>query len=64
MSLLYDLVRQSIELLPPRLPTDSDVSGEWFARLDGRLAFWNKALRRFQELMGLISSANMFCVIY
>lgn len=62
ISLLYALLRQFIETLPPRLETTIDFSEERFARLDGSLNTWTEAIELLGDLLSVLSGV-VFCVI-
>ncbi|KAF5017194.1 hypothetical protein F66182_10902, partial [Fusarium sp. NRRL 66182] len=64
IALVYSLIRQLIELVPPMLDCDSncDLSGERFRRLNGTIASWNDALAILDTLL-LYRPPVLFCVI-
>lgn len=62
ISLLYALMRQVIEALPPYLEITVDLSEERLTSLDGTLKTWSKAVEFFRDLLN-VSSGIVFCVI-
>lgn len=62
ISLLYGLMRQIIEALPPCLDVTVDLSEERLASLDGTLGTWSKAIELFRDLFS-VCSGIVFCVI-
>lgn len=62
MALVYSVLRQLIELLPPELNTNADLSEEAFRCLNGTMATWDDALGVFQDLLEEIPEP-LFCVI-
>lgn len=63
VALLYALIRQLIELLPPRFDLDVDLSEERFLRLKGDIGSWEEALQLFRDLLELVPGSAVFCVI-
>lgn len=62
ISLLYALLRQLVETLPPRLDTSVDLSEKRFARLDGSMNTWTGAIKILEDLLRVLSGV-VFCVI-
>ncbi|KAF3407889.1 hypothetical protein DPV78_000636 [Talaromyces pinophilus] len=64
IALVYSLIRQLIELVPPMLDCDSncDLSGERFRRLNGTIGSWNDALAILDTLLRYTPPV-LFCVI-
>jgi hypothetical protein len=64
-ALLYALIRQTVELLPPESRTTIDMSEERFKNLDGEAGTWDAALVLFHDVIGLLDSLNRtaFCVL-
>lgn len=62
VGLLYALLRQLIETLPPRLDTTVDLSESRFAQLDGSMDTWTEATKLFGDLLTVLST-TVFCVI-
>lgn len=62
ISLLYALLRQLVEALPPRVETTVDLSESRFAELNGSLETWVEAIELFGDLLS-VSSGLVFCVI-
>lgn len=64
IALVYSLIRQLIELVPPMLDCDSncDLSGERFRRLNGTIGSWNDALAILDTLLRYRPPV-LFCVI-
>jgi hypothetical protein len=64
-ALLYALIRQTVELLPPESRTTIDMSVERFKNLDGEAGTWDAALVLFHDVIGLLDSLNRtaFCVL-
>lgn len=62
VSLLYALLRQLVETLPPRVDTTANLSESRFAKLDGSLGTWTEAVELFGDLLS-VSSGVVFCVI-
>lgn len=63
VALLYALIRQLIELLPPRFSSIVDFSEERFLGLEGTLESWEEALHVFRDLLELVPGSVLFCVI-
>lgn len=61
-SLLYALLRQLVEILPPRLDTTVDFSESRFAKLDGSLKTWSEAIELLGDLLSALKGI-VFCVI-
>lgn len=62
IGLLYALLRQLVETLPPRLETTVDLSESRFAKLDGSMNTWTEAIELFGDLLSVLSTI-VFCVI-
>ena len=62
MDLVYSLIRQSIDLLPTQVTTRSDFSKSSFARLNGSLKSFDKALNIIQNLIPLAPKALMIII--
>lgn len=62
INLLYALLRQMVEMLPPRLDTTVDLSRERFEMLDGSLSTWKEAIELFRDLVSVLSGV-VFCVV-
>lgn len=62
ISLLYAILRQLIEVLPPCLETTIDFSEDRFARLDGTMDTWSEATACLRDLSSVMSRV-VFCVI-
>ncbi|KAF5500538.1 hypothetical protein CGCS363_v007333 [Colletotrichum siamense] len=62
LSLVYALIRQLIELLPPLLDTIIDLSERWFTALDGSLGTWSQATSILADLGGLMPGP-VLCII-
>lgn len=62
IGLLYALLRQLVETLPPRLETTVDLSESRFAKLDGSMNTWTEAIELFGDLLSVFSTI-VFCVI-
>nr|XP_036574813.1 phytanoyl- dioxygenase family protein [Colletotrichum truncatum]KAF6781287.1 phytanoyl- dioxygenase family protein [Colletotrichum truncatum] len=62
LSLVYALIRQLIELLPPVLETSADLTESRFQSLDGSLATWSSATSILAELIALMPGP-VFCII-
>lgn len=62
ISLLYALLRQLVEKLPPRLDTAFDLSEVRFAKLDGSMNTWTEAIQLLWDLLSVLSGV-VFCVI-
>lgn len=63
VALLYALIRQLIELLPPRVDTDRDLSQQRFSRLSGTIDSWEEALNVFEDVLELVLEPMVFCII-
>ncbi|KAI7772941.1 hypothetical protein LA080_012971 [Diaporthe eres] len=63
VALLYALIRQLIELLPPRFDSDTDLSQGRFSRLSGTLDSWEEALNVFEDVLELVPGPTVFCII-
>lgn len=62
IGLLYALLRQLVETLPPRLDTAVDLSESRFAKLDGSMNTWKEAIELFGDLLSAFSTI-VFCTI-
>lgn len=62
ISLLYALLRQLVEKLPPRLDTAVDLSEARFKKLDGSMNNWAEAIELLKDLLSVFSGV-VFCVI-
>lgn len=62
LSLIYALIRQLIELLPPLLDTSIDLSERRFKALDGSLGTWSQATSILADLGGLMPGP-VLCII-
>lgn len=62
IGLLYALLRQLVETLPPRLETTIDLSESRFAKLDGSMNTWTEAIELFGDLLSVLGTI-VFCVI-
>lgn len=62
VSLLYALLRQMIEVMPPRMETAIDFSERRFLELDGTLNTWSQAIALFRDVLGTVPGI-VFCVI-
>lgn len=62
ISLLYAILRQMIEALPPRLETMLDFSEQRFLDLDGTLGTWSQAIALLRDTLSMVSGI-VFCVI-
>ena len=64
-AILYALIRQTVELLPPESTTTIDMSEERFKGLNGEADTWDAALVLFRDAIGLLNSLNCkgFCVL-
>ncbi|KAF0322178.1 phytanoyl- dioxygenase family protein [Colletotrichum asianum] len=62
LSLVYALIRQLIELLPPLLDTSIDFSERRFTALDGSLGTWSQATSVLFDLGGLMPGP-VLCII-
>lgn len=63
VALLYALIRQLIELLPPRFDSEKDRSKERFSRFNGTLDSWEEALDAFKDILELVPGSAVFCII-
>jgi hypothetical protein len=63
VALLYALIRQLIELLPPRFDSEKDLSKERFSRLNGTLDSWEEALDMFKDVLELVPGSAVYCII-
>ena len=63
VALVYSLVRQLIELLPPEFEASADFSEGRFRQLDGTLDSCGKAMRVFRDLLDVVPAATVYCVI-
>ncbi|KAF4921574.1 hypothetical protein CGCVW01_v005933 [Colletotrichum viniferum] len=62
LSLVYALIRQLIELLPPLLDTSTDLSERRFKALDGSLGTWSQATSILADL-GCLMPGPVLCII-
>ncbi|KAK2051879.1 hypothetical protein LY76DRAFT_556540 [Colletotrichum caudatum] len=62
VGLVYSLIRQLVELLPPVFEASSDLSAEKFNSLDGTIQCWHAALATLTDLAGLMPGP-VFCII-
>lgn len=62
ITLLYAIVRQVVELLPPLFEADVDLSKTRFHQLDGTIRSWEHALSMFRDLLSLIPRTAV-CII-
>lgn len=62
ITLLYAIVRQVVELLPPLFETDADLSKTRFHQLDGTIRSWEHALRMLRDLLRLMPQTAI-CII-
>lgn len=62
ISLLYALLRQMIEVLPPKLDTTVDLSERRFNELDGSLNTWDNALELLSDVTSFVPGI-VFCII-
>ncbi|KAK2601175.1 hypothetical protein N8I77_010643 [Diaporthe amygdali] len=63
VALIYSLIRQLIELLPPEFEAPVDLSEARFRHLDGTLKSCDEAMRMFQGVLDLVPAASVFCFI-
>lgn len=63
VALMYTLIRQLIELLPPRFDSDKDLSQERFDCLSGTLDSWTEALDVFEDVLELVPGPTVYCII-
>lgn len=62
ISLLYALLRQLVEKLPPRLDTAVDLSEARFKKLDGSMNNWTEAIELLGDVLSVLRGV-VFCVI-
>lgn len=62
ISLLYALLRQLVEKLPPRLDTAVDLSKARFEKLSGSMDNWTEAIELLKDLLSILNGL-VFCVI-
>ncbi|TID05182.1 hypothetical protein CH35J_001997 [Colletotrichum higginsianum] len=62
VGLVYSLIRQLLELLPPAFESSSDLSTERFRSLDGTIRSWNTALSVIADLVDTMPG-SVFCII-
>jgi hypothetical protein len=62
ISLLYSLIIQLVNLLPPQFETDLDFDEKRFSELDGTLSSVEQALGIIQELLSL-APASIVCIV-
>lgn len=63
VALVYSLVRQLIELLPPEFEASVDFSEARFRQLDGSIESCDEAIRVFQDLLDVVPAATVYCII-
>lgn len=63
VALMYALIRQLIELLPPRFDSGKDLSQERFSRLSGTLDSWEEALAVFEDVLEFVPGPTVYCII-
>lgn len=63
VALMYSLIRQLIELLPPRFDSGKDLSQERFSRLSGTLDSWEEALAVFEDVLEFVPGPTVYCII-
>lgn len=63
VALMYALIRQLVELLPPRFDSHKDLSEERFSHLSGTLDSWEEALDVFEDLLEFVPGPKIFCII-
>ncbi|KAG8157862.1 hypothetical protein KVR01_012134 [Diaporthe batatas] len=63
VALLYALIRQLVELLPPRFDSERDLSKERFSRLGGTIASWEESLDVMEDILSLVPGTAVFCII-
>lgn len=63
VALLYAMIRQLIELLPPRVDSEKHLSNERFSRLKGTLDSWEEALNVMEDVLALVPGTAVFCII-
>jgi hypothetical protein len=65
VAMLYALIRQTIELLPPESRVTYGISKERFHDLDGEANTWDAALALFHDLIGFFDSLDSiaFCML-
>lgn len=64
VAMIYSLVRQLIELLPPDFEASADFSEARFRQLDGTLESCGEAMRIFQDLLDIVPAATVFCILH
>lgn len=64
IALVYSLIRQLLELAPPKLNFDGawDLSGDRFQQLDGKIDTWNEALK-ILDMMMYFRPPLLLCVL-
>lgn len=62
IGLIYALIRQLIEYLPPAFESEHDFSTQKLSLLDGTLKSWNVAIGLLRELLQL-APKTLFCII-
>ena len=62
IDLVYSLIRQTIDLLPAQVTTKCDLSKSRFAKLDGSLDSFDKALHILRNLLPLAPSKMLVVV--
>ncbi|KAL1847380.1 hypothetical protein Daus18300_013965 [Diaporthe australafricana] len=63
VAMIYSLIRQLIELLPPEFEASADLSEARFRHLDGTLKSCGEAMLIFQDLLDVVPAATVFCII-
>jgi hypothetical protein len=61
-SVIYALIRQIIEILPPKLEMSTDLSERRFQCLDGTKGTWKDALLILEDVVGHINQP-VFCIL-
>lgn len=61
-SVIYALIRQILEILPPKLEMSTDLSERRFQCLDGTKGTWKDALLILEDLVGHINQP-LFCIL-
>lgn len=63
IALVYSLVRQLIELLPPEFEASADFSEARFRHLDGTPESCGEATQMFEDLLDVVPAATVYCII-
>lgn len=63
IALVYSLIRQLVELLPPEFEASADFSEARFRRLDGTFESCGDATQMFKDLLDAVPVATVYCVI-